>query len=447
MRYSLHDIANITNGQVLGESSQPATGIAFDSRQVQPGDLFVALVGQQDGHRFIPAALAKGAVAVLATAGHDLPAGTPAVLVPDSLLAMQQVAQAYLKRVAPKVVAITGSNGKTTTKDMVAAVLSTRFRTFKTPANFNNEIGLPVTILRMPADTEVLVLELGMDRPGQLTALSQLVQPDLAVITMIGEAHIEFFKTRAKIAQAKLEITAGLAPAATLLLPANEPLLTAAWSLPLTVQTFGPAPDDYQEQGQDTFFVDQGQRFAIPLLGRYNIRNAQAAIRVGQYFAIPLLLIAQALAHFQLTANRTEHLTAEPSGAHLISDVYNANPTAVKEVLQTVQNRYGAGAIYVLGDMLELGEQGPALHAGLLEDILAGQPKAVYLLGPLMSEQLAAPLRAALGDDKVNCYTVDQLTTLTNDLARKLLPTDVVLLKGSHGVHLERVVEELTHAQ
>nr|MCH9869315.1 UDP-N-acetylmuramoyl-tripeptide--D-alanyl-D-alanine ligase [Serratia marcescens] len=155
-----------------------------------------------------------------------------AVVVPDTLRGLQQLSQFYLKQVQPKVVAITGSNGKTTTKDMTAAILAKKYQTFKTPANFNNEIGLPVTILSMPENTEVLVLEMGMDRPGQLTELSNLAQPDIAVITMIGEAHLEFFKTRANIAKAKLEITQGLKKGGIFLIPADEPLLTEAPGLP-----------------------------------------------------------------------------------------------------------------------------------------------------------------------------------------------------------------------
>jgi len=187
MDYSIAKIGDILNAKTQG--SGQVTGVSFNSRQVVPGDLFVALVADNDGHQYIQDALQRGAVAVLVDDQHDIPNDVPAVVVPDTLIALQQLGAFRRQELNPKVVAITGSNGKTTTKDMTAAVMAKRYKTFKTPENFNNEIGVPMTLLTMPADTEVLVVELGMDRPGQLTALSKLVVPDVAIITMIGEAR------------------------------------------------------------------------------------------------------------------------------------------------------------------------------------------------------------------------------------------------------------------
>lgn len=443
MKLTLAEVAIATNGVLQGSEETMVEGVSFDSRKVQPGDLFVALVGENDGHRYIQMAIDKGARAVLAAEGHALPGEVPAVVVPDTLVGLQQLSQFYLQQVQPKVVAITGSNGKTTTKDMTAAILSKKYKTFKTPANFNNEIGLPVTILSMPEDTEVLVLEMGMDRPGQLTELSNLAKPDIAVITMIGEAHLEFFKTRANIAKAKLEITKGLKPGGLFLIPADEPLLTKAANLPENTQTFGPVPDNVQASLTETDWVEAGQRFAIPMLGRYNVKNAEAAIMVGQALGLDLKTMASALAHFDLTKNRTELLTAK-NGAKIISDVYNANPTATKEVLTTLTRDGAKNLVLVLGDMLELGEQGPALHADLSHAILAANPKQVDLVGPLMIENLAPVLKQSDPGLLVKVYQTDELAKLASDLNEDVQTDDLVFLKASHGIHLEQVLAALT---
>ncbi|GIC70674.1 UDP-N-acetylmuramoyl-tripeptide--D-alanyl-D-alanine ligase [Fructobacillus tropaeoli] len=446
MNLSLQTIAQATKGSLQGPAEQTVTGVAFDSRQVKAGDLFVALVGDQDGHDYIDQALKNGATGVLAQTQHVIDGAVPAVVVDDTLVGLQELAKFHLQTIQPKVVAITGSNGKTTTKDMVAAILATKYQTFKTPANFNNEIGLPVTILTMPETTEVLVLEMGMDRPGQLTALSTLAQNDLAVITMIGEAHLEFFKTRANIARAKLEIIAGLKPGGELLIPKDEPLLQDAEGLPANTVSFGPEPKDCVETLQETKFSDQGQEFAIPLLGRYNVRNALAAIRVGQAFDLDLQTIASALKNFALTKNRTQLLTAA-NGAMVISDVYNANPTATKEVLAALAKDHTENLVLVLGDMLELGEAAPALHAGLKEAVLQSQPKAVYLVGPLMVENLGTVLKETLPSDQVHLYQTDQLEALMTDLTKDLDSNDCIFLKASHGIHLEKVVDHLVANQ
>ncbi|MDD9138757.1 UDP-N-acetylmuramoyl-tripeptide--D-alanyl-D-alanine ligase [Fructobacillus sp. CRL 2054] len=443
MKLTLAEVQKATNGRLQGQENTVVTGVSFDSRQVKEGDLFIALVGENDGHDYIQMAMDKGATAVLAQEGHVVPGDVSAVIVPDTLSGLQELSQYYLNQVKPTVIAITGSNGKTTTKDMTAAILSCQFKTFKTPENFNNEIGLPVTILSMPADTEMLVLEMGMDRPGQLTALSNLAKPDIAVITMIGEAHLEFFKTRANIAKAKLEIANGLKKDGLFLIPADEPLLTEAENLPVNTKTFGPVPAEIQESLHETSWTEQGQVFAIPMLGRYNVKNAEAAIMVGQALGLDLKTMASALAHFDLTKNRTEILTAT-SGAQLISDVYNANPTATKEVLASLAKDSATRPVLVLGDMLELGEQGPALHAGLDEAVLKARPKQVDLVGPLMVENLAPALQKADQQLDLRTYQADQLDQLSRDLQNELTEDDLVFLKASHGIHLEKVLATLT---
>lgn len=439
MNYSIAKIGDILNAKTQG--SGQVTGVSFNSRQVVAGDLFVALVADNDGHQYIQDALQRGATAVLVDEQHVVSEDIPAIIVPDTLIALQQLGAFRRQELNPTVIAITGSNGKTTTKDMTAAVIGKRFKTFKTPENFNNEIGVPMTLLTMPADTEVLVVELGMDRPGQLTQLSQLVVPDVAIITMIGEAHIEFFQTRANIAQAKLEIVAGLKPEGVLCIPFDEPLLTQA-EVVQQVMTFGAGVSDIQGQATTTQFTYQQTRFAIPLIGGYNIMNALAAVSAGILLHIDLNDAVEALQTFDLTKNRTERLVTA-RGVNLISDVYNSNPTAVAAVLATLKAIPAPHKYVVLGDMLELGEQAASLHANLAQAILAADVTGVYLVGQLFTQNTAPILAPHFDSEHLHLYDTHQLDQLIADLKTLGHADDVILLKASHGIHLENVVNAL----
>lgn len=453
MNFSLSRLAEILSAPLNQTAPLTVTGTSFDSRKTKTGDLFVPIVAANDGHHYLMNAIENGAVASLWQKDHHpYPTNLPIILVDDTLLALQQLAQAYLEEVHPKVVAISGSNGKTTTKDLTAAIGATTFKTYKTPANFNNELGVPTTILQMPADTELLVIELGMDHPNDLVALSNLVQPDIAVLTMIGEAHIEFFKTRAKIADGKMQIIAGLKPGGSLVYNGDEPLLRdRVQAYPdLHTQTFGLdrhndnfASDIHLATASAQFnWQPRGQRIQIPLTGNYNVSNALAAISVGQLLGIESDQIAKALATATITENRTQWLTGN-FGGQMLSDVYNANPTAVQEVLTSFSQVPTKGHRYVvLGDMLELGAQGPAMHANLASWLNPQTLPEVFLIGPLM-QHLAHELRNTYSPAHLHYYQQDQQAELTADLQRLLGPDDLILLKGSHGMHLEQVVTAL----
>ena len=439
MNYEIKEVGDILKAPTQGNGL--ITGIAFNSRQVIAGDLFVALVADNDGHQYIQSALDNGAVAVLVDNKHVINAEIPAIIVDDTLSALQQLGEYRRNQVNPKVIAITGSNGKTTTKDMLAAIMSSEYKTFKTPENFNNDIGVPLTLLMMPEDTEVLVVELGMDRPGQLTILSHLVKPDIAIITMIGEAHIEFFKTRANIARAKLEIVSGLKNDGVLLIPFDEPLLTQV-NIKQKVSFFGQGFHEIEMVSDHTIFDYQHIRFAISLIGRYNIMNALAAISAGILLHIDLKKAAKALQTFDLTKNRTERLVTA-RGVVLISDVYNSNPTAVAAVLATLEAIPAPHKYIVLGDMLELGEQASDLHASLGQKVLDTSVDGIYLVGRLFNENMAPLIKQHFDSKHLHQYETDQLTELISDLQQLGETGDVILLKASHGIHLENVVNAL----
>lgn len=437
-------------GKNSDEMAVEISSVEFDSRKCRSGSLFVPIIGQSDGHDYLKAAVDNGAVATLWSRQSDLPE-IPFFKVDDTEAAFKKIAKAYLKKIAPKVIAITGSNGKTTTKDMTESVLSQKFQTYKTQGNYNNQLGLPYTILHMPKTTEVLVLEMGMDHAGEISVLTQLALPEAAAITLIGESHLEYFKNRGGIAQAKMEIVEGLAADGFLLVPGDEPLLT-----PLTkkiaqkVYTFqlGPGTSDLKakvikETQHETSFTLNflGKTiFTIPVSGTFNVKNALIAAFFGKKFGLSADEIQKGLAQVKLTANRSQWL--QHDGIDILSDVYNANPTAMSLVLTSFSKLQSTGKkVAVLGDMLELGEQSAQLHAGLNKFLEPEKIQEVFLFGTEM-QHLATELSSKYGA-KLHYYPVNEKEQLLNDLTKTLHSGDFVVVKGSNGMHLDEVVEKI----
>ncbi|MGQ5709748.1 UDP-N-acetylmuramoyl-tripeptide--D-alanyl-D-alanine ligase [Lactobacillus sp. PSON] len=454
MKMQLAEIAKALNTTCEGDEDTIITSVAFDSRKIAEGGLFVPLEGDRDGHDFVAGAISNGASASLWKKGHpNKPEGIALLEVDDPLTAMQELARYYLRKVNPTVVGITGSNGKTTTKDMTSAVLSKRFNVHKTQANFNNEIGVPMTILEMKPNTEILVLEMGMDRPGQLHHLSELTHPDVTVITMIGEAHIEFFGNRDKIADAKMEITDFLREDGEFIFNGDEPLLRArAKKLNQAKSTFGFKEDDtvyatsfksYKHHA--TFTVnDSEQKFSIPMIGKHNVSNAMAAISVGRHFGESDEEIASSLSNFTPTANRMEWEKGDV-GEDIMSDIYNSNPTAVRAVLSSfgqIEVANDSRRIAVLADMLELGDESADLHRDLSDALDPKVIHEVYLYGTEM-KNLADALKDKYTPQTLHYYREDQMQKMISDLKDDIKPDDIVVLKGSHGMHLEKVVDRL----
>ena len=454
MKMQMAEIAKALNTTCEGDDKTIITSVAFDSRKITTGGLFVPLEGERDGHNFVAGAISNGASATLWKKGHpNKPEDITVIEVDNPLTAMQDLARYYLRKVNPTVVGITGSNGKTTTKDMIAAVLSKRFNVHKTQANFNNEIGVPMTILEMKPNTEILVLEMGMDRPGQLHHLSELTHPDVAVITMIGEAHTEFFGSRDKTADAKMEITDFLREDGEFIYNGDEPLLQErAKKLDQAKATFGFRDEDtvhatgfksYMHHA--TFTInDSEQKFSIPMIGKHNVSNAMAAISVGHHFGESDEEIASSLSNFKPTANRMEWEKGD-AGEAIMSDVYNSNPTAVRAVVTSfgqVEVKDGGRRIAVLGDMLELGEKSPELHAGLSDTLDPQIINEVYLYGSEM-KNLYDALQDKYEPENLHYYTQDEMDHMINDLKNDIKPDDIIVLKGSHGMHLENVLARL----
>lgn len=426
------------------------TGIEFDSRLIADNNLFVPLKGTNDGHSFVQQAIKKGAGASFWSSKEEAPAGLPILNVSDTLKAMQDLAVYYLKKMQPTVVAITGSNGKTTTKDMTEAVLAQQFKTYKTQGNYNNDIGLPYTILHMPDETEKLILEMGMDHAHEIDFLSLLAQPSVAAITMIGEAHIENLGSRAGIAKAKMEITEGLVKDGLLLIPSEEPLLLPLIkNLPQTIQTFGWENADCQAEITDaqkdqTSFKMNGSTtvYTIPVPGKYNVGNAVIALCIGKWFKLSEKQIQTGLAGFQLTKNRTEWLKTK-SGIEILSDVYNANPTAMNLVLDSFSQMPTHGKrVAVLGDMLELGADSAAMHASVSQHLNPSEIEEVMLYGDEMAA-LYDELQSKYPVHQLHYFPKDEKAALMSKVQSILKSEDMAVLKASNGMGLSEVVNYL----
>lgn len=434
-------------------------GVDFNTRNLKPNSLFIPLTGgNTDGHDYVEQAIEAGAVATLWSRDQEsAPSDRIAtIFVDDTLEAFQKLANFYRQQVNPVVIGITGSNGKTTTKDMTANALTAKYRVHKTAGNYNNEIGLPYTILQMPEDTEVAVLEMGMSGFHEIDLLSEIAEPDIAAITLIGESHLEFLGSKAGIAQAKLEILAGLKDYGIFIYPGHEPLIQS--EMPeyaptnMKKQSFGldKTYDAYAydliEEQDKTYFrtnLDPKVLCMIPVMGAYNVSNALIALSIAQHLEVPIEQAIFQLAQFKLTKNRLEWIEG-PNGLQVLNDAYNASPTSMSAVLKafaSLETKEGR-KIVVLGDIRELGENASDFHRQLQEDIDPKIIDKVYLFGTEMKhlyEALTArfPKEALFHEEESHQVLIDQLHADING-------QDRVLVKSSLGVDLLQVVTALT---
>lgn len=449
-------------GGELGSAADKDTeiaGVVTDSRKITTGCLFVPLAGDNfDGHHYSAAALAAGAAATLWQQDKGAaPEGGAVILVEDTLAALQKLAAAYLSEAAPQVVAITGSNGKTTTKDMITALLEGQYKVHKTQGNFNNHIGLPLTVLSMSEDVDIAVLEMGMSSRGEISLLASLAPPDVAVITNVGESHLLQLGSRKEIARAKLEIAGGLKPGGLLIYNGDEPLLAevmaeASFQAPERMQTlrFGFAADNdvyptgiMTHAGGMTFttaYLAEERAFTLPLPGRHNVSNALSALAVARHYEITEPNIEEGLKRLKLTGMRIEVMLTV-SGLTLLNDAYNASPTSMKAAIDVLQSMQTAGSrIAVLGDMLELGPDEAEFHREIGEYLDPALTDLVFAFGPL-SAGLAEAATEKFGPERVFAFT--DKAELSAVLNAKCGAKDVVLFKASRGMRLEEALHSL----
>ena len=452
MKLYLYEIAEVLSAKndVTQFENVALRNAEFDSRLIESGDLFVPLKGARDGHDFIATAFAQGAVATLS----ERPvAEGPYILVDDVLKAFQCLAKYYLEKMQVDVLAVTGSNGKTTTKDMLAQLLATSYKTYKTQGNYNNEIGLPYTVLHMPEDTEKLVLEMGQDHLGDIHLLSELAKPKTGIVTLVGEAHLEFFGSRAEIAQGKMQIADGLRKDGLLIVPADK-IVNEFLPADCKLVRFGPDADIFLtrlEERKDSLSFDCNfleQKIDLPVTGKYNATNAMIAAYAALQEGVSEADIAQAFSELELTRNRTEWKKAG-NGADILSDVYNANPTAMRLILETfstIPANPGGRKLAVLADMKELGADSKSMHGSMITSLNPEIVTDLFLYGQDM-EALYDYAKEIYPPGKVHYFIKndekDQFEQLTKAVREKLTPADQILLKGSNSMNLAKLVEDL----
>ena len=452
MRLDLYEIAEVLSAKndVTQFENVVLRNAEFDSRLIGLGDLFVPLKGARDGHDFIPTAFAQGAAATLSE--RPVTEGTY-ILVDDVLTAFQRLAKYYLEKMQVDVLAVTGSNGKTTTKDMLAQLLATSYKTYKTQGNYNNEIGLPYTVLHMPEDTEKLVLEMGQDHLGDIHLLSELAKPKTGIVTLVGEAHLEFFGSRAEIAQGKMQIADGLRKDGLLIVPADK-IVNEFLPADCKLVRFGPDADIFLtrlEERKNSLSFECNfleQRIDLPVTGKYNATNAMIAAYAALQEGVSEAAIAQAFSELKLTRNRTEWKKAG-NGADILSDVYNANPTAMRLILETfstIPANPGGRKLAVLADMKELGADSKSMHGSMITSLNPEIVTDLFLYGQDM-EALYDYAKEIYPPGRVHYFIKndekDQFEQLTKAVREKLTPTDQILLKGSNSMNLAKLVEDL----
>ncbi|MCC3168962.1 UDP-N-acetylmuramoyl-tripeptide--D-alanyl-D-alanine ligase [Streptococcus sanguinis] len=452
MKLDLYEIAEVLSAKndVTQFENVALRNAEFDSRLIESGDLFVPLKGERDGHDFIPTAFAQGAAATLS----ERPVAEGAyILVDDVLTAFQRLAQYYLEKRQVDVLAVTGSNGKTTTKDMLAQLLATTYKTYKTQGNYNNEIGLPYTVLHMPEDTEKLVLEMGQDHLGDIHLLSELAKPKTGIVTLVGEAHLEFFGSRAEIAQGKMQIADGLRKDGFLIVPADK-IVNEFLPADCKLVRFGPDADIFLtrlEERKDSLRFESNfleQRIDLPVTGKYNATNAMIAAYAALQEGVSEAAIAQAFSELELTRNRTEWKKAG-NGADILSDVYNANPTAMRLILETfstIPANPDGRKLAVLADMKELGADSKSMHGSMITSLNPEIVTDLFLYGQDM-EALYDYAKEIYPPGKVQYFIKndekDQFEQLKQAVREKLTPADQILLKGSNSMNLAKLVEDL----
>ncbi len=447
--FSLRQAAAWVDGRLQGGDAE-VTGVVIDSRRVAPGALFVALRGERfDGHDFLAQAEAAGAVGVLLE--RPMPSPLPQILVQDSRQGLGRLAAAWRRQLPGKLVALTGSNGKTTCKELITAILAQAGRVSATQGNLNNDLGMPLTLLGMK-DEDHLVLELGANHPGEIACLTQIARPLVGLITNAGRAHLEGFGSPEGVARAKGELAAGLPAGATLVIPADSPW-TSLWkdlAGDRHLVTFGLSEDAavradplgvtgvWNEAGFRTQFLARTPWGDIPLglalLGLHNVRNALAAVAVTGALGVSLSAIARGLAAPRPVPGRLQPRLGR-DGVRLIDDSYNANPDSVGAAIEVLAGLPGRRWL-ILGDLAELGPTSPELHEAIGRRARDAGLDRLVGVGP--QSRLAA---AAFGPGGLSFADRESMLAA---LGKGFDAGDLVLVKGSRSAGMERVVQALT---
>ena len=420
-------------------------GANNDTRTIEAGQLFVALQGARDGHDFIPAALEKGAAAVLCT---HCDGDYPAIVVADTRLALGDIARGHRMQLDMKVVAVTGSVGKSTTKEMIVAALQGTYRVGKTPVNHNNDIGMPMAVLALKEDTQVAVLEMGMNHFREIAYLTDIAKPDLAVIINVGTMHIENLGSVEGILKAKLEILEGMSDQGKILLNGdNAPLWSSRENLPIPAGFFGWKNEQCQLRACDVRQEEDWLRFeavcgdetisvSLALEGEHYIHDALAAVAVARELGVATDKIREGLENFRNMAGRQEIF--EKNGMTIIQDCYNAGPESMAAAL-AVLGKKKSQRIAVLGDMLELGVRTQAEHYKVGR-LAAENADILLTYGPNSIGMLNGALTGGMSQRNARSFTDRERLVVV--LRSRAKPGDTILFKGSRGMRMELILEK-----
>lgn len=467
--------------QYSGSASLFLKGVSTDSRTLSPGELFIPLRGERfDGHDFVPSAFRQGAAAVVIeehTAsdikarlmGDGLWETVPNIItVPDTLLALQEIAQGYRSLFDPQVIAITGSTGKTTTKDMTASIVAEVGPMLKSPENYNNEIGLPLTLLQLEPWHKIVVVEMGMRGPGQIRTLTKLAMPSIGVITNIGTVHLELLGSQRAIQRAKQELVETMEPGSTIVLNADDPLVRemAEVAVGKDVIYYGWQTTIHDEPSlapgctdaslvTATHLVTHGAKgisftlcykgksveIQLPVPGRYQVSNALAAAAAAMAAGASLDDVQMGLSRATLSGMRMQ-LIPWLDGGLVINDAYNANPTSMAAALKTTQEiAVGRPLILVLGDMLELGQLSKEAHLDIGRQAAGLKPAYLVCVGTNARGFAEGASKAGLSSERI--VECEDYTSAEEAVLRVANPGDIILVKGSRGIALENVVQAL----
>lgn len=441
------EILKATGGSLLcGDPDFPIDHVSIDSRAMKGNDLFVPLIGEKvDAHRFISQAVENGAKAVLTSQRGSMDARVPCIYVEDTKKALQSIGGFYRNRLTLPLVGITGSVGKTTTREMVAAALSARFRVFKTPGNYNSQVGLPITITEISQRDEIGVIELGMSEPGELTIIAQIAKLQMAVITNIGVAHIEQLGSRENICREKLTIQDGLMEGGTLFLNGDDEFLkhTRAKEGCKTIYYGTGENSDYRaegiimKEGYPSFAAVHGRErvmVRLPVMGSHNIGNAMVSLAVAREWGIPMEVAAKSLMEFTGFQGRQE--IYHKAGKTIIDDTYNASPVSMKAALEVLEAMTGKRRIAVLADMKELGEDALRYHYEVGEYLACHAVEELVTYGELAKE-ISRAVKTLAPEIKVREFMDKE--KLTAYLKEEVKEGDCILLKGSNSMKLTEV--------
>lgn len=427
------------------------TGIATDSRKLKTGDMFVAIKGERfNGHEFVEDALKDGAAIILSQ--EKLKTDIPYILVEDTIKALHRLAKYYKSKFSIPFIAITGSSGKTTTKDMVASVLSEKYNVLKTEGNFNNAIGLPLTLFGLEHYHELCVLEMGMNSLGEIETLAEIARPETGIITNVGTAHIEKLKSREQILKAKMEMFTYFNETNTAVINGDNDMLQQIGSKPYKILKYGLNDNNdcrafnIVEKGEDgidfeVLYQNQKEQYHVPIPGMHNVYNALSAICIGKMYGLSSSQLYDGLASFKPSKMRMEIFMGKQN-IKIINDAYNANPDSVMAAISALTSMEAPGRkVCILGDMFELGAYSKEGHEKVGEFAAESKMDLIIAVGQMSCAIINGASKSKGGSIELHSFSTNQ--EVIDNLKNILKSNDIILIKGSRGMHMESIVESL----